>query len=34
VRWSGTGGMEKLLEEANGVLKRRIRKFGKENLIG
>jgi hypothetical protein len=26
--WNDTGGMEKLLEETNGVLKRKIRKAG------
>jgi hypothetical protein len=26
--WNGTRGMEKLLEETNGVLKRKIRKAG------
>jgi hypothetical protein len=26
--WNGTGGMEKLLEEMNGDLKRKIRKAG------
>ncbi len=32
--WNGTGGMEKFLEETNGVLKRKIKKAGFEEHKG
>jgi hypothetical protein len=32
--WNGTGGMEKLPKETNGVLKRKIRKAGFEEHQG